>query len=155
MYSFSLRWRPGSLIVWVVPSEDWSVADPVRTPVTVPKLNPRSWGVRFSRLPNSLYCGVGLVARNRTWTFSFRRKREGGQEAQRPVLWYWRPMVWHASMTVSCIGLRVPESMASAKASFVDAGQSPLRYLTAVFTRAMQREKVNWRSPKPAWWRGV
>ena len=75
-------------MVWVVPSENWSVADPVFTPVTVPRWNPRSWGVCFSLLPNLLYCGAGLVARNRTWTFSFGRKREGGQEAQRPVLWY-------------------------------------------------------------------
>ena len=142
-------------MVWVVPSENYRVADSLWTPVTVPKWNPRSWGVRFSRLPNLLYCGVGLVARNRTWTCSFRRKREGVQEAQRPVLWYRRPMVWHASMTVSWIGLRVVESIALAKASFVEAGPSTLRYLTALFTRAMQREKVKWRSPKPPWWRGV
>ena len=87
-------------MVWVVPSENWSVADSVCTPVTVPRWNPKSWGVRFNLLPKLLYCGAGLVARNRTWTFSFGRKREGGQEAQRPVLWYPRPMVWQASMTV-------------------------------------------------------
>ena len=142
-------------MVWVVPSENWSVADSVCTPVTVPRWNPRSWGVRFNLLRNLLYCGAGLVARNRTWTFSFGRKREGGQEAQRPVLWYRRPMVWHASMTVSWIGLRVVESIASEKDSFVEAGPSTLRYLIAVFTRAMQIEKVKWRSPKPPWWRGV
>ena len=71
------------------------------------------------------------------------------------MLWYQRPMVWQASMTVSWIGLRVVESIASEKASFVEAGPSPLRYLIAVFTRAMQMEKVKWRSPKPPWWRGV
>ena len=65
-------------MVWVVLSENWSVADSVCTPVTVPRWNPRSWGVRFNLLPNLLYCGAGLVARNRTWTFSFGRKREGG-----------------------------------------------------------------------------
>ena len=64
-------------MVWVVPSETWSVADPVCTPVTVPRWNPRAWGIRFSLLPNLLYCGAGLVARNPTWTFSFGRKREG------------------------------------------------------------------------------
>ena len=58
-------------------------------------------------------------------------------------------------MMVSWIGLRVVESIASEKASFVEAGLSPLRYLTAVFTRAMQTEKVKWRSPKPPWWQGV
>ena len=143
-------------MVWVVPSENGRVAYPVWTPATILGWNPRSWGVRFSRLPNLLYCGVGLVARNRTWTCSFRRKRGGGgQEAQRPVLWYRKPKVWHASMTVSWIELRAVESIASAKASFVEAGPSPLRYLSAVFTRAMQREKVKWRSPKPPWWRGV
>ena len=73
-------------MVWVVPSKDWSVADPVCTPVTVPRWNTRSSGVRFSRLPNLLYCGAGLLARNRTWTFSFGSQREGGQEAQRLVL---------------------------------------------------------------------
>ena len=101
-------------MVWAVPSENWTVADLLRNSVTVPKWNPRSWGVRFSRWPNLLYCGVGLVARNPTWTCSFRRKGEGGQEAQRPVLWYRRPMVWRASMTVSWIGLRVVESIALA-----------------------------------------
>ena len=85
------------------------------TPVTFPRWNPRCWGVRLNLLPNLLYCGAGLVARNRTWTFSFGRKREGGQEAQRPVLWYRSPIVWHASMTVSWIGLRVVESIASEK----------------------------------------
>ena len=80
-------------MVWAVPSKNWSVVDLVCTPVTVPRWNPRSWGVRFSRLPNLLYCGAGLVDKNRTWTFSFGRKGEGGQEAQRPVLWYQRPMV--------------------------------------------------------------
>ena len=104
---------------------------------------------------NLLYCGAGLVARNRTWTFSFGRNREGGQEAQRLLLWYRRPMVWHASMTVSWIGLRVVESIASEKDSFVQSGPSQLRYLIAVFTRAMQMEKVKWRSPKPPWCRGV
>ena len=89
------------------------------------------------------------------WTFSFRRKREGGQEAQRPVLWYRRPMVRHASMTVSWIGLRVVESTALEKDLFVEAAPSSLRYLIAVFTRAMQTEKVKWRSPRPPWWRGV
>ena len=131
------------------------MADSVCTLVTVPRGNPRSSGVRFNLLPHLLYCGAGSVARNRTWTFSFGRKREGGQEAQRPVLWYRRPMVWQASMTVSWIGLRVVESIASEKDSFVEAGPSPLRYLIAVFTRAMQMEKVKWRSPKPPWWRGV
>ena len=62
-------------MVWVVPSENWSAADSVCTSVTVPRWNPRSWGVRFNLLPNLLYCGAGLVARNRTWTFSFGRKR--------------------------------------------------------------------------------
>ena len=90
-------------MVWVVPSDNWSVSDPVWTPVTVSSLKPRSWDVRFGRLRNLLYCYVGLVARNRTWTFSYSRRREGGQEARRPVLWYRRPMVWHASNTVSCI----------------------------------------------------
>ena len=142
-------------MVWVVPSENWSVADSVCTPVTVPRWNPRSWGVRFNLLLNLLYYGAGLVARNRTWTFSFRRKREGGQEAQRPVLWYRGPMVWHASMTGSWIGLRVVESIASEKDSFVEAEPSPLRYLVAAFTRAMQMGNVKWRSPKPLWWRGV
>ena len=142
-------------MVWVVPSKNWSVADSVCTPVTVPRWNPRSWGVRFNLLPNLVYCGAGLVARNRTWTFSFGRKREGGQEAKRPVLWYRRPIVWHASMTVSPIGLRVVETIASEKGSFVEAGPSPLRYLIAAFTRAMQMKKVKWRSPKPPWWRGV
>ena len=70
-------------------------------------------------------------------------------------MWYQRPLVWDASMTVWWIGLRVVESIASEKASFVEAGPSLLRYLTAVFTRAMQREKVKWRSPKPPSWRGV
>ena len=37
----------------------------------------------------------------------------------------------------------------------VEVGPSPLRYLTAVFIRAMRREKVKWRSPKPPWWRGA
>ena len=142
-------------MVWVVPSDNWSVADPVWTPVTVPRWNPRSWGVCLRRLPNLLNCGAGLVARNGTWTFSFGRKREGGQEARRPVLWYPSPMVWHASMTVSWTGLLLVESIASTKASFVEVGPSPLRYLTAVFTRAMQREKVKLRSPQPPWWRGV
>ena len=64
-------------------------------------------------------------------------------------------MVWQASMTVSWIGLRVVESSTSEKDSFVEPGPSPLRYLIAVFTRAMQMEKVKWRSPKPPWWRGV
>ena len=142
-------------MVWVVPSENWSVADLVSTPLTVPRWNPRSWAVPFGRLPNLLYCRAGLVARNRTCTFSFGRKREGGQEAQRPVLWYQRPMVWHVSMTVSWIGLRVVESIASEKASFVETRPSPLRYLIAVFTRAMQMEEVKWRSPNPPWWQGV
>ena len=129
-------------MVWVVQSENWSVADSVCTPVTVPRWKPRSWNVRFNLLLNLLYCGAGLVARNRTGTFSFGRKREGGQEAQRPVLWYRRPMVWHTSMTVSWIGWRVVESIASEQDSFVEAGPSPLRYLIAVFTRAMQMEIV-------------
>ena len=60
-------------MVWVVLSENWRVADPVWTPLTVPRWNPRSWGVCFSCLPNLLYCGVGLVARNQTCTFPFRR----------------------------------------------------------------------------------
>ena len=115
VYSFSLRQRPGSLMVWVVPSENWSVGNSVCGRVTVSRWNPRSWGVRFNLLPNLLYCGAGLLARNRTWTLSFGRKREGRQEAQRLVLWYRRPMVWHASMTVSWIGLRVVESMAFGK----------------------------------------
>ena len=71
------------------------------------------------------------------------------------MLWYRGPMVWHASMTVSWIGLRVVESIASEKDSFVEAGPSLLRYLIAAFTRAMQMEKMKWRSPKPPWWRGV
>ena len=71
------------------------------------------------------------------------------------MLWYRRPMVWRASITVSWIGLRVVESIASEKASFDEFGPSQLRYLIAVFTRAMQMEKVKWRSPKPPWWRGV
>ena len=58
------------------------------------------------------------------------------------MLWYQRPMVWHASMTVSWIVLRVVESIASEKDSFVEARPSPLRYLIAMFTRAMQMEKV-------------
>ena len=70
------------------------------------------------------------------------------------MLWYPRPMVWHVSMTVSWMALRVVERIASAKASFVEVQPSPLRYLTAVFTMAMQREKVKWRSPKPPCWLG-
>ena len=136
-------------MVWVVPSENQRVADSLCTPVTVPKWNPGSSGFRRSGLPNLLYCGVGLVAWNPTWTCSFGRKREGGHEVQRPVLWYRRPMAWHASITVSWIALRVVESIASAKASFVEVGPSPLRYLTAVLTMAMQREKVKLRSSKP------
>ena len=88
-------------MVWVVPSENRRVADSLWTSVTVPKWNPRSWGIRLSRLPNLLYCGFGLVAWIWTWICSFRRKSEGGHEEQRPVLWYRRSMVWHASMTVS------------------------------------------------------
>ena len=53
-------------MVWVVPSENRRVADSLCTSVTVPKWKPRSWGFYLSRLPNLLYCGVGLVAWNRT-----------------------------------------------------------------------------------------
>ena len=142
-------------MVWVVPSEKQRPADSLWTSVAVPKWNLRSWGVRLSRLPNLLYCGAGLVAWNRTWICFLSRKREGGHEAQRPVLWYRRAMVWHGSMTVSSIVLRAVESIASVKALFVEVGRSPLRYLTAVFPMAMQREKVEWLRPKPPWWRGV
>ena len=38
--------------------------------------------------------------------------------------------------------------------SFVEAGPSPLRYLIAVFSGAMQMKKLKWRSPKPPWWQG-
>ena len=76
---FALRWRLGSLMVWVVPSKNWSVANPVCSPVTVSRWNPRSRGVPLSLLPNLLYCGAGLVARNRTWTFSSGGRGRGGR----------------------------------------------------------------------------
>ena len=142
-------------MVLVLCSENRRVADSLSTSVTVPKWNSRSWGFRLSRLPNLLYFGVRLLAWNGTWICSFRRKREGGHEAQRPVLCYMRPMVWHASLTVSWMALRLVESIASAKASFVQVGPSPLRHLTAVLTMAMQREKVKWQSPKSPCWRGA
>ena len=64
-------------------------------------------------------------------------------------------MAWQASMKVSWIALRVVESIASANASFVEVKRSPLSYLTAVFTMAMHREKMKWRSPKPPCWRAA
>ena len=71
------------------------------------------------------------------------------------MLWYRRPIVWHASMTGSWIGLLVLKSIALAKASFVEAGPSPVSYMTEVFTRAIRRENVKWQNPNLPWWRGV